>query len=338
MLKYSFYNFNDGEWDEIIKDSPTPDFFQFIDTSNGHVNQIAVGATGTGLSWHSHHDAWNSVVVGRKLWLIADPSGPAPASTGIFSTDDDPHCCSALNWHMEESRRREKYHDINSNVSDGVLQGINALNIEKKRQDIDTDYTQNLPGLSTWDWGSQDHIAQCVLHSGEAVYVPSRWAHATMNIGDTIARSQRAGMDLYWKPTLEKFSSSFITYDLDHVGQFGVQYLLKNNGSTKEYGTRQYRHINELLDEDALELICDKTQKYERRLTIFRYMTSIVKKVDRALKKMARNVKYEMPSKMKNQEKVMEHFQSSDMLLRKFKTNMGTCYIKDLYRSKQHRT
>jgi uncharacterized protein YbcI len=359
-LKYSFHNFDDGEWDDLIEDSPTPSLFQFIGTTKGHVNQLGIGGTGTGLSWHSHHDAWNSIVVGKKLWLISNPVGPTPAGTGLFSTNDDPHCCSALNWYMEESKRRKKHTRTTTqtnrkNNAKGVLTGINTLHIGKKWQDSVTEYTSNLPGESNWDYGSQDHVAQCVVHAGEAIYVPSRWAHATMNIGDTIARSQRAGLnDMYI--SLEKYANSVISFDLDHNGRYGVKMIesdvqnkkleayhlersesdemrdMRRGGKTQE-GVQQYIHLNELLNNNALDLICDTTQAYDIRIVVFKYMTKIIKKVDRALKKMVRNMKTTMPSQTNNREKVRKHFQSSDLSIRNFKTQMGTCYISGLYRT-----
>jgi cystathionine beta-lyase family protein involved in aluminum resistance len=80
-------------------------------------------------------------------------------------------------------------------------------------------------------------------------------------------------------------------------------------------------------------LICDTTQAYDIRIVVFKYMTKIIKKVDRALKKMVRNMKTTMPSQTNNREKVRKHFQSSDLSIRNFKTQMGTCYISGLYRT-----
>ena len=348
-LQYSFYNFDDGSWNELIEESPVPLLFQFIDESKGHVNQLAVGATGTGLSWHSHHDAWNSIIFGKKLWLIADPKGPAPAGTGLFSTDDDPHCCNAITWHAEEHRRRRSEEIVKNsatptstpNYTIDTIDTIDTITTltttttinnnnnnnnnntaieggEKKWQD-----KEQGPGKSTWDFGSQAHVHQCIVHTGEAVYVPARWAHATMNIGDTIARSQRAGTE-DMDNALIKYSSSIITFDLDHSGRFGVN---------RKEGIQEYIHLNELLDNNALELICDSHREYGLRRRTFKFMTSIVKKVDRALKKMVRNMKTTMPSKVHNQIKVREHFQGSNLQLREYKTRMGTCYMKDLYRS-----
>ena len=321
-LQYSFYNFEDGDWEELVEESPVPLLFKFIDDTEGHVNQIAVGATGTGLSWHSHHDAWNSVVIGKKLWLIADPKGPAPAGTGLFSTDDDPHCCNALTWHIEEHRRRLVDQVKKKNVDKKRQQMMGEPEQEKKQQGRQQQQQQNHE--STWDFGSQSHVHQCIVNAGEAVYVPARWAHATMNIGDTIARSQRAGSE-DMDDTLVKYASSTITFDLEHSGRFGVL--------TKDF-FQEYIHLNELLDNNALELICDTNREYGRRMRTFKFMTSIVKKVDRALKKMVRNMKTTMPSKVRNKLKVREHFQGSDMQLREYKSRMGTCYMKgDLYRS-----
>ena len=321
-LSYSFSNFDDGYWNEMMEDTPTPPLFEFIGRTKGHVNQLAVGATGTGLSWHSHHDAWNSVIVGKKLWLIADPSAPAPAGTGLFSADDDPHCCSALNWHTEEVRRRKE--SQNSSTPEILLASVHA------RED------QN------------QSVGQCVVHSGEAVYVPARWTHATMNIGDTIARSQRGGSD-DMSITLKKYAQSIITFDLDHHGRFGVKDRKEKENSSggsgsgsgsssrivgKEVAQQRYMELTELLDRNALELICDTNQEYAVRIGTFKYMTSIVKKLDRALKTMRNSMKTTMPSTTRKRELVRKFVRDSDLILREFKTDMGTCYIKDLYRRK----
>jgi hypothetical protein len=151
--RYAFSSFQANEWPEMTSDtetssssSSTSDPFrskyqrETLTLKRHPVEQIAFGSTGSGLSWHRHSAAWNSLVVGRKLWFFSDPSLEPPPGLEANHT--------SLSWfrkHGETYRSR---------------------------------------GTS---------VLSCVVSADDRyyVYVPNKWWHATINLGEVVSRSQR---------------------------------------------------------------------------------------------------------------------------------------------------
>jgi hypothetical protein len=46
------------------------------------------------------------------------------------------------------------------------------------------------PGLQTLPEGSTARPLECIQQTGELLYVPEGWYHATVNLGDTVGRPQ----------------------------------------------------------------------------------------------------------------------------------------------------
>eukprot|EP00946_MAST-07B_sp_MAST-7B-sp1_P004603 g4603.t1 len=127
------------------------------------VDQIAMGGTGSGLNWHSHGDAWNTIVVGgHKLWLLA-----APGSQDLGHLRSH-MALTGLQWwrraHVE-------------------------LETHEYGDDGDDDETTTTPIPA-----APDGVLSCVLGPGEVMFVPKGWLHATINLGHVVARSQRLGI------------------------------------------------------------------------------------------------------------------------------------------------
>ena len=377
--EYSFYNWKDGEWNELEQDSPVPSLFRFINVSDQHSNQLQIGATGTGLFFHAHYDAWNTVIFGKKMWLISDPKDPIPAGTGLYATKEDPHCCNALVWNIEEAKQRKlrklkKLNESNELKIDKITSS--DANEEGENVDGNDDTNKSRDSNKKWKLGDQSHVYQCTVSAGETMYIPSHFQHATINLGDTISRSQRAGFGtvpdghplssfddeaLYVK--LLRWSKSTIQVHFEQYGRFRVD---------GKDGKEDYVDLNELLNRNALNFIChdDEEEKEEKkeekdvededddatkddqennnikdsatkeiRMEIYTFVKTIVRKIDHLLKNMlkksmGRNGE-SLPSNMRDIEQVHQHIRDSHMQLRVYKTKLGSCYIKYLWRKKK---
>ena len=69
---YSFNSYMHHDPMHLGKDAPRPSLFHSFDDAHLVRDQFAIGGTGTGLPWHQHGAAWNTVVYGKKLWLLRD--------------------------------------------------------------------------------------------------------------------------------------------------------------------------------------------------------------------------------------------------------------------------
>ena len=97
--QYAFSSFQASEWPEMTNDTrrstasdnnnnnnnngdPFRMIYEKNTKSSQHqrhsIEQVAIGSTGSGLSWHRHSAAWNSVVVGQKLWFFSNPNIDPP--------------------------------------------------------------------------------------------------------------------------------------------------------------------------------------------------------------------------------------------------------------------
>ena len=162
---YAFSSFASKQWPEIINDttsithSPLRHHYQQeTKKQNRHiVSQIAVGSTGSGLSWHRHDAAWNSIVLGRKLWFLSDPKHDPPPGL------DSNH--TGLSWFQKWYQIEIQSHNKN-----------NQSNKDKKNNKKDR---------------KQGHVQTCILNAQEILYIPKGWWHSTINLGDVISRSAR---------------------------------------------------------------------------------------------------------------------------------------------------
>jgi len=108
--KYGFNSFHPNEWPEMMKETTsTPSEENYHRSQfNAHteqlhrhnVEQIAIGQTGSGLHWHRHDAAWNSIVVGQKVWFLSSPDQDPPLGLeGNHTT---------LTWWREVGQRTTK--------------------------------------------------------------------------------------------------------------------------------------------------------------------------------------------------------------------------------------
>lgn len=201
-LQYVFHNFASGSWPAVELASPTPDLFTFMSESpQGMLNQLAVGGSGTGLFFHSHEEAWNAVIRGRKLWVLHSPLA-LQLRPDLQDRDNPRYGHNAGTFHREFHRQ----HRLDPTVAG---------------------------------------LYECTVEEGEVLYVPRFWDHATINIGDVVARSARIKPeDIFSRKS--KFTAGAISWEPSSL-RFVVN------------GTRPVT-ISEMLSKEPLHMICDTVE------------------------------------------------------------------------------
>lgn len=162
---YSFNNFfpDDPVGRALRRDAPAFSYFDYFGEKTRE--QFAFGASGTGLPWHSHDDAWNRVVRGAKLWMIRDRRNQAGFCHSRFEKD----------W-------ENSWVDTDSSSLRWAAEAV----------------------------GNLQTIFTCIVEKNEAIYVPRRYMHATVNLGEVASRSQlRQRFQLKLPPVDSDAESSF---------------------------------------------------------------------------------------------------------------------------------
>ncbi len=104
---------------------------------------FSLGGIGTGVGFHSHVESWLAQIQGRKHWSLARSLGPGWRVK---------HGCE---WMSKEDRVRH-----NDDPTD-------------YHQGADEPWYLELMGLR------KRPLHQCVVHPGDAIYIPTGWYHAT---------------------------------------------------------------------------------------------------------------------------------------------------------------
>lgn len=122
---------------------------------------VSVGAAGQGLPFHNHASAWQTVVVGRKAFLLLPPLSKDTAGGS---------------WLRSEAWFEE------------VLSTIFLPSTEQFLQRHAADFFRLVPEAKA-------QLRVVVLGPGETLFVPCNWYHATINLEDTVAVGGQAHME-----------------------------------------------------------------------------------------------------------------------------------------------
>ena len=117
---------------------------------------ISIGADLQGLSFHFHGAAWNTVLFGKKRWILYDPQRWDSNITkqrymALAGPEED--ILSSPEW------IRQLYHDP----------------------------------VRTSELRAYGH--DCIQHAGEMMFVPRQWMHMVVNIGDTVSVISEVGLE-----------------------------------------------------------------------------------------------------------------------------------------------
>ena len=120
---------------------------------------IAIGSDLHGLSFHHHGSAWNTVIFGKKRWILYGPKR--------WENSEDPEL------HRRVALAGPKH---------GILptpEWIRQLYPDPFRQrEI------------------HEHGHDCIQNAGEMMFVPRRWMHMVVNIGDTVSVISEVGLEI----------------------------------------------------------------------------------------------------------------------------------------------
>ena len=155
-------------------------------------NAPAMGFAGSlrGLSFHKHQANMNEVVLGRKLWiifpprsLVAEPHAPCPwppwKPDGAELSFDNSHIDRVLQSFFEG--------DLYN--ATGTIEIERKLNISMSMNDRRSCFEQNMTPLQ-WlvyeypQMKPEHRPFLFVASSGQVVWIPDDWPHATINIDD----------------------------------------------------------------------------------------------------------------------------------------------------------
>ena len=113
-------------------------------------SSLSLGASRAGALFHAHAPAWNALIFGKKRWLLFDER--------LISKEHQP-LITAL---------KKMGKPTSSNFSNADF--------------LTTEY--RTPQFQEW-WRS--HGYECVQEPGEMLYIPDRFYHAILNLGEAVA-------------------------------------------------------------------------------------------------------------------------------------------------------
>lgn len=187
---------------------------------------IAIGNDLQGLSFHHHGAAWNTVIFGKKRWILYDPkrwkNGPEEEEEEE-EKEEDAHdrvgvVDNAKGGRIAKEEEDEKYSDSDDKDEDKEMDDDDESNPNqqqrRKRRPISLQRRVALASDAPWqtilpthEWIRQlypDPFRQheirtyghdCIQHAGTMMFVPRHWMHMIVNIGDTVSVVSEVGLD-----------------------------------------------------------------------------------------------------------------------------------------------
>ena len=220
--QYGFSSFESSEWPEMMQDTEagtvendavdhhTVDHHRAQFNRQTHrlqlhnVEQIAIGPTGTGLHWHRHNAAWNSIVVGHKVWFVSSPHQEPPPGLDANHTTLTWWRTVGKEWTEKEekeetrtSARTTMDHQSGHRLESVTVTDHNTRQHAEEAQETEPDRHNQRNGPRRSSSGASggtstpDNVLVCVLGAQETLYIPSKWWHATINLGAVVSRSVR---------------------------------------------------------------------------------------------------------------------------------------------------
>lgn len=119
---------------------------------------ISIGSDLQGLTFHHHREAWNVVIFGKKRWILWDHA----------RWKDGPN---EMQWKLTRDWENEAH-----------VTGAEWL----RRLYPEPDRKREI----------REYGADCIQHAGEMMFVPHRWMHMVVNIGDTVSVISEVGLGI----------------------------------------------------------------------------------------------------------------------------------------------
>ena len=119
---------------------------------------ISIGSDLQGLTFHNHPEAWNIVIFGKKRWILWD------------------HARWKDNATLQDRTTRDWANDD--------LHVTGAEWIRRLYPDTDRQYEIRNFGHD------------CIQHAGQMMFIPHKWMHMVVNIGDTVSVVSEVGLGI----------------------------------------------------------------------------------------------------------------------------------------------
>ncbi len=127
---------------------------------------VSIGSDQQGLTFHHHREAWNIVLFGTKRWILWDHA----------------------RW---EGKNEMQWRLTRDWANDAHVTGADWI----RRLYPEPDRKREI----------RDHGMDCIQHAGEMMFVPHRWMHMVVNIGDTVSVISEVGLGMGEGKKLEDF-------------------------------------------------------------------------------------------------------------------------------------
>ena len=118
---------------------------------------ISIGSDLQGLTFHHHREAWNTVIFGKKRWILWDHA----------------------RWKGNNTRQWKLTRDWANEAHVTGAEWIRRLYPEPDRM-----------------YEIRNFGHDCIQHAGEMMFVPHRWMHMVVNIGDTVSVISEVGLGI----------------------------------------------------------------------------------------------------------------------------------------------
>jgi len=118
---------------------------------------ISIGSDLSGLTFHHHREAWNTVLFGSKRWILWDNA----------------------RFKHNVTRQRRMTRDWDTHEHLAGHEWIRRLYPEPERMEE-----------------IRAHGHDCIQHAGVMIFVPERWMHMVVNIGDTVSVISEVGLGI----------------------------------------------------------------------------------------------------------------------------------------------
>ena len=119
---------------------------------------ISIGSDLQGLTFHHHREAWNIVIFGKKRWILWDHARWKDNNTIQWRTTRD--------W------------------------------ASGQKQISGADWIRRLYPEPEREYEIRNYGHDCIQHAGQMMFVPERWMHMVVNIGDTVSVISEVGLGI----------------------------------------------------------------------------------------------------------------------------------------------
>ncbi|KAF2075258.1 hypothetical protein CYY_003434 [Polysphondylium violaceum] len=175
------------------------DFFSVLGDKRPSFRWLLAGPARSGASFHkdpNHTSAWNTVITGRKKWVMYPPHITPP---GVYPSDDGLEVTapsSIVEWFVNFYEKDTDKDDMDQQDDDEFLQQQKEnekkqtrfkINNKRKGNNIQIKQKQEQQQQQEQETYETVKPLEGILHPGEMIFVPTGWWHTVINLEESIA-------------------------------------------------------------------------------------------------------------------------------------------------------